>query len=53
MAHLMLRQHITCQFDRRRASPAINVHGPEALRSAPPVGLRHRKLVTWQHGVSA
>jgi hypothetical protein len=25
MAYLMLRRHITCQLDRRRASSAINV----------------------------
>jgi hypothetical protein len=53
IAHLMLRRHITCQFDRRRSSPVINARGPEALRLAPPVGLRHRQLVTWQHRVSA
>jgi hypothetical protein len=46
----MLRRHITCQFDRRRASPAINVRGLEALRSAPPVGFRHRQLATWRMG---
>jgi hypothetical protein len=53
MAYLMLRRHITCQFDRRRASSAINARGPEALRKAPPIGLRHRQLATWQHRVSA
>jgi hypothetical protein len=26
---------------------------PEALRQAPPVGLRHVQLATWQHRVSA
>jgi hypothetical protein len=49
----MLRRHITYQFDRRHASPAINARGPEALRLAPPVGLRHRQLATWQHRFSA
>jgi hypothetical protein len=47
MAHLMLRQHITCQFDRRRASPAINARGPEALRPAPPLGY---VTGSWPHG---
>jgi hypothetical protein len=41
MTHLMLRWHITCQFDTRRASPAINARDTEALRPSPPVGLRH------------
>jgi hypothetical protein len=45
----MLRRHITCQFDRRRASPAINARGPEALRPAPPVGLRHGQLALYHN----
>jgi hypothetical protein len=49
----MLRQHITCQFDRRHTSPVINACGPKALHPAPPVGLRHRRLATWQHRVFA
>jgi hypothetical protein len=49
----MLRRHITCQFGRRRALPAINASGLEALRPAPPIGLRHEQLATWQHRVSA
>jgi hypothetical protein len=32
MAYLMLRQHITCQLDRRRASSAINAR-PRGLTS--------------------
>jgi hypothetical protein len=46
-AHLMLRRHITCQFDRRRASPAINARDPE-----PYVWLRPLAYVTgsWPRG---
>jgi hypothetical protein len=49
----MLRRHITCQFDRRRASLAINARGLEALRPSPPVGLHHGQLAMWWHRVSA
>jgi hypothetical protein len=43
MVYLMLWWHITCELDRRRVSSAINERprGAEALRLAPPAGLRH------------
>jgi hypothetical protein len=44
MAHLMLRRHITCQFDRRRASSAINVEDarPRGLTLGSARGLTSR-----------
>jgi hypothetical protein len=48
----MLRRHITYQFEKRRGSSAINARGPEAVRQASSVGLRHGQLAMWQHWVS-
>jgi hypothetical protein len=49
----MLRGHIACQQGGQAVHPLCNkCRDPEALRQAPPAGLRHGQQATWQHRVS-
>jgi hypothetical protein len=55
----MLRGHIACQQGGQAARPLRNKcrdqrpRDPEALRQAPPAGLRHGQQATWNHRISA
>jgi hypothetical protein len=52
----MPRRHIACQAEWTggAAYPQLmqRPHDLEALRQAPPAGLRHGQWATWQHQVS-